>query len=361
MEPQQSASKVQTWTNRTLLVLFLVTLVLSFQLVRPFLTPLVLASFLVAVLHRPYRWLKTHLGNRRQLSALVAAFAVTVLLVLPAAVLVTMLVNQASVGITRLIRWLGPAGLQQVREGHIPERLQVIVVPVLQTFALDQKELTGYLTQAAAKVSELAPSVVITSVDVLVQLFVLVLSLYYLFADGEALVQWLIRISPLKSGYTRELIDEFYQVAYAMLVGSAAIGVVQGFFAWLIFWLLGISTPLLWALALSLASFVPALGAGLIWGPMALILYLTGEQTHAIILLVYSLVVFVIFTDHLLRPLLVKNRLTMHPLIVFVAIFGGVYFFGMIGLLLGPLVAALLITVLRIYARDLSLRTASQT
>ena len=92
--------------------------------------------------------------------------------------------------------------------------------------------------------------------------------------------------------------------------------------------------------------------------PMAAYLMFTGHSDKAIICLIYSVTVIVIVIDHLVRPQLVRGRLTLHPLVVFVSIFGGVYFFGLVGLLLGPLIAATMITVVRIYARDLSLRKA---
>lgn len=351
---EQAAAKTQIWTNRTLLGLFLACLVLAYELARPFLSPLVLASFLVAVLHRPYDALLVHLGGRKHVAAAFATIAVAVLLVLPAAVFVFMLAHQLVGWIGQVQRWLGPGGLTRIfNSGELPPKVHHALQHYLP---VGQHELADLVGKLAAALPAAAPGVFAVSVDLLIQGFVLLIALYYLFMDGRQLVAWFTEISPLKSGYTRELIQEFYRVAYAMLVGTAAIAILQGLAAWLIFAILGIPDALVWAMALSFASFVPAVGIGLVYVPMTLILYFTGHQGEAVVLLVYSIVVLVFVLDHIVRPLLVKGKLTMHPLVVFVAIFGGVYLFGLIGLLLGPLVAAILITVLRIYARDLSLR-----
>ena len=351
----QVAARTQIWTNRTLLGLFLVCLVLAYELARPFLSPLVLASFLVAVCQRPYRWLELKLGGHKHLAAALATLTVSVLLVLPAAIFIGMLVGQLVGWVNQVRTWLGPGGVTHVFMGQLPPRLQDWMA---HSLPIGQHELAQYLGKLGTWLSAAAPGVLSVSVDLLIQLFVLVLALYYLFMDGRQLVAWLTQISPLKYGYTRELLHEFTRVANATLVGTGAVAVIQGASAWFIFAVLGISNSLVWAMALAFASFVPGIGVGLVYVPMTIYLFMQGEHAKALVLLAYSIGIIVILTDYFVRPLLVKGKLTMHPLIVFVAIFGGMYLFGLIGLLLGPLVAAILITVLRIYARDLSLRKA---
>lgn len=356
---EQAAAKSQLWTNRTLLGIFAICLVLAFELARPFLSPLVLASFLVAVLHKPYDRLEARLGRRKHLAAGLATAAVLFLMVLPAAVFVVMLVHQLVGWVQQAQTWLGPGGMTHiVSSGELPPRLQKALA---HSLPVSQQELAGLIAKLAAALPAAAPGVFAVSVDLLVQLFVLVVALYYLFMDGGRLVAWLTEISPLKSHYTRELIDEFYTVAHAMLVGTAAVAVLQGLAAWLAFTALGIANALVWSMALAFASFVPGIGVGLVYVPMCLYLFFTGHEARATALLIYSLTVIVFAMDYVVRPLLVKGRLTMHPLVVFVALFGGVYVFGLIGLLLGPLIAAILVTVLRIYARDLSLRRRPPT
>lgn len=350
---EQAAAKTQLWINRTLLGLFLICLALALELARPFLSPLVLAAFLVAVAHRPYEWLLRRLHGRARPAAALATLVVALVLVLPAAIFVAMLVGQAAGWAEQARAFIGPDGMRRVFIGQLPLRLQE---PLLRWLPLGQQELAAYVSRLASWISGAAPSVLTLSVEVLIQAFVLVLAIYYLFADGEKLVVWLTEVSPLQSRYTRELLHEFYRVAYAMMVGTAAVAVLQGLAAWLLFGGLGIPNPLVWAMALAFASFVPGVGVGLVYLPMAGYLVLSGHPDKAIICLVYSVTVIVIIIDHLVRPQLVRGRLTLHPLMVFVSIFGGVYFFGLVGLLLGPLIAAIMITVVRIYARDLSLR-----
>jgi predicted PurR-regulated permease PerM len=182
---------------------------------------------------------------------------------------------------------------------------------------------------------------------------VLVLSLFYFFVDGRRFVAWVLWLLPLKPSYAKELLEEFWSVAYAMIWGTAAIAVGQGICGSFIFWACGVPAPLLLALAMAFASFIPAVGTALVWVPVAVALAVTGQAYKAAILAAFCILVIVVFVDHLLRPLVVKDKMTMHPLVAFVAMFGGVIVFGLIGLLLGPLIASGLVTIMRIYARDL--------
>ncbi|MBS2032335.1 MAG: AI-2E family transporter [Deltaproteobacteria bacterium] len=346
----QAAAKTQLWMDRSLLAIFAVCLAVAFLLARPFLGPLLLASFLVAVCHRPHARLRARLG-RPQLAAGISAIAVALALVLPAALFLTMLVEQLVSWTAQVRAWLGPSDVSQVLLGQLPLSAQQHLARYVP---LGQEELAATVGRIAAWLSAAAPGVVTLSLDLLLKLFVLVLALYYLFLDGEKLVTWLIRISPLRPSDTRELIHEFRRVADAMLTGSAAVATLQALAAWLIFAVLGIPNALVWAMALAFASFVPAVGVALVYVPMVVTLFLLGRHASALLLLGYSLVVIGMLMDYVVRPQLVRGRLTMHPLVIFVAICGGVLLFGGAGLLLGPLVAAFLITVLRIYARDLS-------
>jgi len=351
----QVAAKTQLWMDRSLLAIFAVCLAVAFLLARPFLGPLLLAGFLVAVFRAPHAKLREKLGRPR-LAAVIAAVGVALALVLPAALFLAMLVQQLLGWSAQVRSWLGPADVSHVLLGQLPPALQQHLARYVP---LGQEELAASVGKIASWLSDAAPGVLSVSLDLLLKLFVLVLSLYYLFLDGEALVAWLVRISPLRQSDTLELFREFRSVADAMLAGSAAVASLQGLAAWLIFALLGIPNSLVWAMALAFASFVPALGVGLVYVPMVVLLFLEGRHASALLLLAYSLIVIGLVMDYVVRPMLVKGRLTMHPLVIFVSIFGGVLLFGGVGLLLGPLVAAFLITVLRIYARDLSVGEAS--
>ena len=344
------------WTPKLLLISFVVLLGLTWWTAAPFLPPILVAAFLCAVLHRPHRWLEEKLGGRRKTAAAISTLLVTIVLVLPLALFLWQLGQEVGPAIDAVRDWLGPRGLAALPR-RVPRILEPLVSALMKppgvTGAPKAAAVEAHVNQAVTSMAPMAGAFFLRAFDYLMMTFVLVLSLFYLFLDGRSLIAYVLWLLPLKHSYARELLDEFWSVAYAMIWGTAFIALGQGLCGGFIFWALGVPAPLLLALAIAFASFIPGVGTSLVWIPVAAVLGMTGHVYKAGILLAFCMVVIVIIVDHLLRPLLVKGKMTMHPLIAFVAMFGGVIVFGLIGLLLGPLFASGLITVLRIYQRDL--------
>ncbi len=352
------------WTGRILLGLFFVLLALAWWTSMPFLPAILVAAFLVAVLQRPHQWLLAKLGNRRKTAALLATAATTLVLLAPITGFFIALGAEIPTAVDSVQKFLGPEGIQSLPR-KVPARYRPFVANLLQTTkpggqsgqsgqAQPQKSSsTEHVSKAMSAVAPHAATALMRVFDYMILTLVLVISLFYLFLDGRSLVAWTLWILPLRPRYTRELLEEFWRVAYAMIWGTAAIALGQGICGGFIFFVLGVPAPLLLALAMAFASFIPAVGTALVWVPVAAWLAFSDGVTKSVILVAYCLVVIVVFVDHLLRPLVVKDKMTMHPLLAFVAMFGGIIAFGLIGLLAGPLIMAGLVTVLRIYGRDL--------
>ena len=343
------------WTPRVLLGLFVVLLALSWWTAMPFLPAVLVAAFLVAVLQRPHQWLLAKLGGRKRTAAALATASVTIVLFLPLAVFAVAVASEVPGAIDSARQWLGPDGLSA-----LPKKMPAPLRPLVAGFMRPSQPRAGvnaankeHVKSAVNAVAPVAGTAVIRALDYLVLSLVLVISLFYLFLDGRSFVAWFLWLLPLKPSYATELLAEFWSVAYAMIWGTAAIALGQGLGGGIIFALLGVPAPLLLALGMAFASFIPAIGTTLVWGPVAAWLLLSGHPGKAAILVAYCMVVIVIFVDHLMRPMVVKDKMTMHPLLAFIAMFGGVVAFGLIGLLVGPLVMSGLVTVLRIYQRDL--------
>jgi len=135
-----------------------------------------------------------------------------------------------------------------------------------------------------------------------------------------------------------------------MIFGTLVIAVVQGTLGGLMFWWLGLPTPVFWGAVMSLLAIVPVFGAFIVWGPAAVILAIDGEWISAIILAMWGgLVVATI--DNLLFPMMVGNRLKLHTVVAFVGIVGGIIFLGATGLVLGPAIVAVTIALIEILRR----------
>jgi predicted PurR-regulated permease PerM len=175
--------------------------------------------------------------------------------------------------------------------------------------------------------------------------------MFFLLRDGPALMAIIRSSSPLPEAYELEIFKKFEDVSYATFYGSLLTAVAQGAAAFLLFLVLGLPAPLFWGAMISLVSLVPIVGAFLIWLPWASYLLLAGLTTRGIVLLaVGGLVVSSI--DNVLKPIIIKGRTDMHPLLVFLSVLGGLQVFGFLGVLLGPLLVALFVSFLNFYREE---------
>jgi predicted PurR-regulated permease PerM len=178
--------------------------------------------------------------------------------------------------------------------------------------------------------------------------FFTLLSLYYLFKDGSHFFRRLKETVPLPSKDRDFIIQRFKDMIYATIYGGILIAMIQGLLGGVSFWVLGLPSPIFWGTVMAFLSFIPIGGTALIWAPAAIILLIGGTIWKGILLL--GVGVFVIsMVDNFLRPVFISSRTNIHPLLLFFAVLGGIQAFGLIGLVVGPLIATLFLTLIEIY------------
>jgi predicted PurR-regulated permease PerM len=197
------------------------------------------------------------------------------------------------------------------------------------------------------------PSVLRGLGGTLFSFFLIFITMFFLFRDGPEIVGNMKSLNPLPAAYEMEIIRKFTDVSFATFYGSLLTAVVQGCAAALLFWVLGIASPLFWGAVVSFVSLVPIVGAFLVWIPMSAYLFLSGHTGSAIVLLVGGGLV-VSSIDNVLKPIIIRGRTDMHPLLVFLSVLGGMQVFGFLGVLLGPLVVAFFVSFLNFYRLEFS-------
>lgn len=174
---------------------------------------------------------------------------------------------------------------------------------------------------------------------------------FFLLRDGSHLVDLIARALPLGDERERLLFSKFAEVTRATVKGNLVVAIVQGALGGLIFRVLDIPGPILWAVAMAMMSLIPAVGAGLIWLPVAIYLFAEGEMNSALVLVIYGVLVIGL-ADNILRPLLVGRDTKLPDWLVLLSTVGGLVMFGINGFVVGPLVAALFLVVWQIFSRD---------
>jgi predicted PurR-regulated permease PerM len=184
------------------------------------------------------------------------------------------------------------------------------------------------------------------SLGVLVTVFLL----FYFFRDKQRMLAALRRFAPLASSEMDKVLVDVRDTIHAIVFGTLAVALVQGALGGLMFWWLSLPAPLLWGCVMALLAVLPIAGAALIWVPVAAFLALEGEWEKALVLSAWGSIVIALI-DNLLYPLLVRSKLRLHTVPVFIALVGGLLVFGGTGVVLGPVVLALTIALLEVWRR----------
>ncbi len=176
-------------------------------------------------------------------------------------------------------------------------------------------------------------------------------SLFFFFVDGEYLKNQVSSLIPIEQKYLDRLFKQASEGIRGIIFGNLFTGIFQGICAFIVYSIFGVANSLTFALLTIIASFMPIIGTTIIWIPLGVLFIINGEILRAIIFLVVSWF-FITIPDNFVRPLLLGNRIELHPLFIFFAILGGVLFFGLSGIILGPLTFILFFEIMRMYNEE---------
>lgn len=181
--------------------------------------------------------------------------------------------------------------------------------------------------------------------------FITFFALYYFFKDGDRMLRKMMNLCPLPNRQERVLVEDFVNISRATLKGSLVIAIVQGALLGLTFWATGVSSPAIWGLIAAVLSLIPLLGVVLVWLPVSIFLFFSGQWIPALIILIIGSTI-ISTVDNFLRPKLVENETSLHPMLVLLSTLGGLAVFGIMGFLIGPIIIVLFLSLLRIYQSD---------
>jgi predicted PurR-regulated permease PerM len=241
------------------------------------------------------------------------------------------------------------------RAGRMARLLAALGVP-REAFVARLRDELGRLANLGAQ----AASVVVqTSAGALLTIVVALWTMYYVLVDWPRIASHLERVLPLDPRHTRALVDEFRDVGRRAFVGTLAGAIAQGAMAGIGFALLGVPEPVTWAAILAVASFIPVIGVVIVWAPAAVWLLTTGHLARALLLTGWNLVFVMALSDYVIRPRLVGRGGSAHPLLMLVALVGGISVFGVAGVIVGPVIVSMFVASAHIYERERAVEAVS--
>jgi predicted PurR-regulated permease PerM len=338
--------------QKTLSRYFFITILIGaafafFYMVRMFLVPVLLAAVFTTLFYPMFEWFVRVFRGRRMIAAFVCCVLLLLAVILPI-LGVAHLVTLEAVDVYHSAE-AKFAEITAEGQGGILGRLQRY--GWFRQWGLDKINWRASLQDAARTAGSFAAVVISKTssgtLQLLILLFTTLFTMFYFFRDGKKLLRRIRYLIPLEREYKNAIAARFSSVARATLL----IALVQGTLAGLTLWIFGVSSPFLWGVVATLMSIIPLVGAWLVLYPAAFIQMATGHMGQGIGILLVTVIV-IVNVDNLMRPRLVGQETGMHDLVVFFSTLGGIAMFGAMGFIVGPMLAALFLTLLDIYSAE---------
>ncbi|MEZ4452399.1 MAG: AI-2E family transporter [Nannocystaceae bacterium] len=350
----------ESTARRIFVGLLVLSLVLVGWLVSPLAEALFLAAVAAATLHRPQVWLCRRLGERPRAAAGLLTAAVVIAFLLPLSGLAAYGVVEIADGVRFVREVVHDEGFEGL-VNNLPEPVLNALSPVLER--LRDGSLSETLTErlgdqggdAARWLRDLATSTGAFAINAALMM----IALYFFLVDGVALVDWIDEHSPLRDGQTMEILREFRKVSRAVLASLAATAGVQALAALVGYLIAGVPAPLFFAALTFFVALIPAIGGALVVVATAGLMLLSGHPWAALFLVIWGTLA-VGLIDNVVKPLVARRGLHLHPGIIFFALIGGLAAFGAVGLLLGPMIVAFFLALVRIHERDYGATTSNR-
>jgi len=333
-----------------LICLLLGISLLFLSMIAPFLQAVFVAALFAALFTPLYRRILSCVGNRRSLASALTLVTVIVFVMVPLSLLLSTVARQAL----------------DIAETAVPWVQQQLASPGLITDSLKNLSFYQYLEPyrdiAMSRAGDVAAlvsswlvggltSATLGSVNVLVSILIVLYAMFFFLIDGDRLLFYMLYYLPLPDEDETKLLHRFTSVTRATLKGTAVIGFLQGALAGAALYFAGIPSALFWAVTMMVLSVVPGIGTALVWIPAVIYLLVGGQYLTALLLTLFCAIV-VGTVDNVLRPKLVGNDTQMHELMIFFSTLGGLLMFGFMGFIIGPIIAALFVSLWELYGDE---------
>lgn len=317
----------------------LVVSILLFFVFKPFLIVLFLAITATVLLHPLYMRITHLVMGHKSIASVITVCIGIIFIFLPLLFLGQQAVGEGHSLYVKLTT-------NDVREiDYVTLRINTFIEPIIPGFDIAQ-----YAEYFLNIFTTNIKNVVFGTITFFIDLFLIAVSLFFLLRDGEKFLSLLVSISPLREEYNKELLDRLKNVMTGIVKGTVLIALIQGLLAGVGFTMFGVPNAVLWAALAGVCSFIPGLGTALVTLPAVLYLFLKGSTIHAIGLLSWGLLL-VGTIDNILGPYLYKRETQIHSLVMLFSILGGISLFGPAGLIIGPVIVGLWISLAFMYDR----------
>lgn len=338
--------------NKTFLLLLLLVTLAFFWVLWPFYGAVFWGAIFALMFSPIFLGLLRKMPQKRTLAAVLTVSFILVLVILPVG-FISALLAQEAVSVYQRVQ-SGDLSVsryfQQVFDALPAWSTGLLERSGLNNLGLIQARISESLTKGSQFIATQALGIGQNAFDFFVSFFIMLYLLFFFLRDGSALSRRIREAIPLEADIKRNLFSKFTTVIRATVKGNIAVAMLQGALGGLIFWILGIHAPVLWGTLMAFLSLLPAVGAALVWIPVAIYFLATGAVWQGVVLIAFGVLVIGL-VDNILRPVLVGKDTKMPDYVVLVSTIGGMSLFGLNGFVIGPVIAAMFMAAWDIFAK----------
>jgi len=337
-------------TRAYIIVLVIAVATGCYFVFRPFLTEIIAAAILASAFYTPFKWLSVKFGNRKKTASLVMCFLVALLFITPLVNFIIYATQQSLDAYVKVENFIeSQHGINDlVRQNSIIDKAYLYITenPRIKNAIIEMaRELNNWLTTGAA-------GIVKGTANFFVSVVVVLFAMFFFFIDGPKMLEKITKLTPLQDKYDRELFKKFHDVSFYTLISTVVTAIAQGLVGAIGFMIIGV--PAFFAgMAMSFFSLVPYVGPMAVWLPTSVYLLFVGKIWQAIFLVVWGVAVVGV-VDNIIKAYIIKGKAQVHPMFVILSILGGIILFGFWGIVFGPLIIALAVTIMHIYEMEFS-------
>lgn len=340
------------YSSRFFILLLLLSLLLFLWLFWTYISAIVLALLLASVFSPLHHWLSRVLKGKTTLASLVMTFFIVLILIVPVGGFIGSLSNEA---FDFYQKTKNAVSLQKIQESINGDSLwaeQLRNWGKMTGVEFNKETIQAASASVGKKVGlflyNQIRSVASNLINFLIHFFLMILTIYYVLNDGGRLKDYLIELLPFPREQLEKVFGKFHEMGKAIFVGNGLSGAIQGVLGGFGFYIFGLESPLLWGTVVAFMAFLPIIGASIVFIPASIILFLHGKSGTALGFLIYN-VVYSSVIEYIVKPRVIGKGMQMNALLVFIGIIGGIKLFGILGIIYGPLIITVFITMAEIY------------
>jgi predicted PurR-regulated permease PerM len=338
--------------SRLFLIIFFCFVVLLLAILWTYVSSIVLALLITSVFFPMYLWVKKYFKGRENSASMVMSLVVLLVLVIPVGWFVGTLSNEAfdfynktrnAVSLKRLQQTLKSDSVWVLRAKKIGEMTGIeLTSDTIEELSSSVGRTVGLFLYK--QISSAASNLF----SLLVHFFLMMMVIFYLFRDGVRLKDYLTQLIPIPEMQLEKIVKKFHEMGRSLIVGNGLCGIIQGILGGFGFAIFGLHSPFLLGTVIAFMAFLPVIGASVVFIPAGIILIVQGKLWLGIGYLIYN-ILYSSIIEYVIKPRLIGKRMQMNSFFVFIGIIGGIKLFGMIGIVYGPLIITIFLTLAEIY------------